>query len=184
VVAHLLWGDSVRIEDAEVAINGRIKAKARGRNGFVKWDDLNDESLLEVYFIDVGQGDGILIKTPSNEHIMVDGGYKRTAQQSGKNAADFVDWKFFRDYGMDTIELDAMISSHNDSDHYGGLWDLINPKEEKELSIKTANVNVKKYYHAGVAWLKDAAGKRGLGPVINNKLTLLQYVRQNRQSIK
>jgi beta-lactamase superfamily II metal-dependent hydrolase len=173
VVAHLLWGDSVRIDDAEVAINGRIKARARGRNGFVKWDDLNDESLLEVYFIDVGQGDGILIKTPSNEHIMVDGGYKRTAQQSGKNAADFVDWKFFRDYGMNTIELDAMISSHNDSDHYGGLWDLINPKEEKELSIKTANVKVKKYYHAGVAWLKDAAGKRGLGPVINNKLTLL-----------
>jgi beta-lactamase superfamily II metal-dependent hydrolase len=128
--------------------------------------------LLELYFIDVGQGDGILIKTPDEKHIMIDGGYKRASQQSGKNAADFVDWKFKRDYGMDSIELDAMIASHNDADHYGGLWDLINPSQQHELDIETAKVNVKKFFHAGVGWFKKGRS-RSLGPILNRKLTLL-----------
>ncbi len=172
VVVNLLWGDTVRIDNAASTTDNRLKVKARGKEGFVDIDNIGDESLLEIYFIDVGQGDGILIKTPKGKHIMIDGGYKRKSQPSGKNAADFVDWKFNKDYGMSSIELDAMITSHNDADHYGGLWDLINPKEEKELSIPTAKVNVKKYYHAGVAWLQKD-GKRSLGPIQNSKLTLL-----------
>ena len=173
VATHLLWGDKVTIKSYDPTNpNPLIKVRARGRNGFVNWDHLCDESLLELYFIDVGQGDGILIKTPEGKHIMIDGGYKRAAQQSGKNAADFVDWKFFKDYGMNSIELDAMISSHNDADHYGGLWDLINPSEQDELNIETSNVNITKFYHAGVGWFKKD-GSRSLGPIEDDKITLL-----------
>lgn len=172
-IAHLLWGDMVQYEPNDFVSDGLMKVKARGKIGYINSNDLGDESLLELYFIDVGQGDGVLIKTPTGEHIMIDGGYKRKFQQSGKNAADFVDWKFSEEYGMDTIVLDAMIASHNDADHYGGLWDLINPNEQHELSILTQNVEVKKFYHAGVAWLEDNLGKRTLGPVIDKKLTLL-----------
>lgn len=52
---------------------------------------LGSKALLEVYFIDVGQGDGILIKTPDGRHVMIDGGFPRRNQPIGKNAADFVD---------------------------------------------------------------------------------------------
>lgn len=172
VLAHLLWGDRVTYDSGTNATNGCIKVKARGWYGYVEKELLGTEKLLELYFIDVGQGDGILLKTPDEKHIMIDGGYKRKAQQSGKNAADFIDWKFYRDYGMKTIELDAMIASHNDADHYGGLWDLINPAESHELDIKTEHVNVKKFYHAGVAWMKKGSA-RNLGPVEDKKLTLL-----------
>jgi len=171
-IAHLLWGDRVTYDSAAKATNGCLKVKARGREGYVEKEFLGTEKLLELYFIDVGQGDGVLIKTPDEKHIMIDGGYKRRAQQSGKNAADFIDWKFAKDYGMKSIELDAMIASHNDADHYGGLWDLINPAEEKEMDIPTDKVNVKKFYHAGVAWLKKGSS-RNLGPVKDKKLTLL-----------
>jgi len=156
-VCHLLWGDGVRFEGA--AGNGdRRKVKARGgRTGFVNKSALEGTSLLEFYFIDVGQGDGVLIKTPGFRHIMMDGGYPRSVQDTGKNAADFVDWKFFKDYGMSTIELDAMIASHCDADHYGGLHDLLDVQQEQELGA--SDVRVEAFYHAGLSWWKKGTGK-------------------------
>src|SRR5688500_987377 len=106
---YLLWGDGVRRLGEQA--NGRVKVRARGKDGWVKSGALDGESLLEVYFIDVGQGDGILIKTPDFRHIMIDGGHPRGQQNTGKSAADFVDWKFCADYGLEGISLDAMIAS-------------------------------------------------------------------------
>jgi hypothetical protein len=40
---------------------------------------------------------------------MIDGGSKRASQPTGKNAADFVDWTFARDYGLSQIHLDVMM---------------------------------------------------------------------------
>ena len=161
--AHLLWGDRVSIEAAGPA---RSKVKARGKTGFVDNSALGDTPLLEVYFIDVGQGDGILIRTPDGRHVMIDGGYKRAMQPSGKNAADFVDWKFARDYGVDTIHLDAILTSHNDADHYGGLSDLLNVSAVGELDAD--HVRVDAYYHAGVAWWMKPQGDRWLGPTVTD----------------
>ncbi|MBO9152353.1 ComEC/Rec2 family competence protein [Chitinophaga sp. GCM10012297] len=158
---ELLWGDTVLVLSNKKA-DGKIKVKARACTGYVHADAIGDTPLLEIYFIDVGQGDGVLIVTPDRKHIMLDGGYKRSAQPHGKNAADFVDWKFSREYGLDTITLDAMISSHNDADHYGGLWDLINPEEVRELD--TSNTEVKNFYHSGVSWWTGGGKKRWLGP--------------------
>ncbi|RYZ49956.1 MAG: hypothetical protein EOP49_15065 [Sphingobacteriales bacterium] len=72
-----------------------------------------------------------------------------------------MDWKFFEDYGSDTIELDAMISSHCDADHYGGLWDLLN--EDKKDELDTKSVKVHNFYHAGVSWWTSDEKKRFLG---------------------
>jgi hypothetical protein len=116
---------------------------------------------LELYFIDVGQGDSVLIITPDRRHVLLDGGFNRKKQPHGKSGADFLDWKFFKDYGENEIVLDAMISSHNDADHYGGLWDLINPAVKDGLD--TQNTVVRNFFHAGVSWWKDANNKRTLG---------------------
>lgn len=155
----LLWGDGVRLLGGSG--NGRVEVKARGMTGWVEKKHLGGTSLLEVYFIDVGQGDGVLIKTPDFRHIMIDGGNPRANQNTGKNAADFVDWKFAKDYGQSAIELDAMIASHNDFDHYGGLSDLLDVKQNGELDAKAIELDA--FYHAGLSWwsIKD---KRTLGP--------------------
>lgn len=157
-VIDLLWGDRARVisQDGE-----RWKVKARGLTGFVKSSHLGQTSYLELYFIDVGQGDGVLVRTPDDRHILIDGGWPRASQPTGKNAADFVDWKFFKDYEMDEIHLDAMICSHNDQDHYGGLWDLLNESQKHELD--TSKVCVEAFYHAGLSWWKSG-GNRTLGP--------------------
>jgi beta-lactamase superfamily II metal-dependent hydrolase len=155
---HLLWGDGVKRLGGSK--NGRVEVKARGKTGWVKKEDLGGQSLLEVYFIDVGQGDGVLIKTPDFRHIMIDGGNPRDKQNTGKNAADFVDWKFVKDYGRKAIELDAMIASHNDLDHYGGLADLLDAAQEQELDAE--GISIEAFYHAGLSWWDDG-GTRSLG---------------------
>ena len=165
---ELLWGDSVNVISSR-AVDGKVLVTARGCTGYVAKKDLGDTPLLEVYFIDVGQGDGILIVTPDRRHIMIDGGYSRKSQPHDKSAADFVDWKFFRDYSSNTIELEAMIASHNDADHYGGLWDLINP--ELKTGLDTTHLSIKNFYHAGVCWWKAPGKKRFLGNKKNGYLT-------------
>lgn len=149
---HLLWGDRVTVLGKE---GSRVKVRARGREGWVSDSALGGDPLLELYFIDVGQGDGILIRTPNGRHLMIDGGFPRHRQNTGKNAADFVDWKFAKDYGEKEIVLDALIASHNDADHYGGLTDLLEVDKTEELDCE--GVRVKAIYHAGLGWWKGAA---------------------------
>jgi len=139
-VCHLLWGDGVRFEGS-AGTGSRRRVRARGgRHGFVTKSSLGGASLLEFYFIDVGQGDGLLIKTPKFRHIMIDGGFPRSIQDTGKNAADFVDWKFAKDYRKKTIDLDAMLASHCDADHYGGLDDLLDVAQKHELDASGVSV--------------------------------------------
>lgn len=169
---ELLWGDRAQLLEAGPT---RSKVRARGKTGWVDNAALGGKSLLEVYIIDVGQGDGILIRTPDDRHLMIDGGYARSKQPSGKNAADFVDWKFAKDYGRDTIKLDAMIASHCDADHYGGLADLLDVAQTAELDAK--KLQVEAFYHAGVAWWTHPAnGQRWLGPSTADKRWLTQLM--------
>jgi beta-lactamase superfamily II metal-dependent hydrolase len=156
-VCHLLWGDGVRFDDSAGSGSRRPVRARGGRQGFVTKSALGGKSLLEFYFIDVGQGDGILIKTPAFRHVMIDGGFPRSYQDTGKNAADFVDWKFAKDYGKTTIKLDAMLASHCDADHYGGLRDLLDVAQKDELDA--TGVSVEAFFHAGLSWWKKEGGK-------------------------
>ena len=182
-VAELLWGDRVRLElnrDGSIREeNGRARARARGRFGWIDRAHLGTRPLLELYFIDVGQGDGVLIRTPNGRHILIDGGYPRQSQPTGKNAADFVDWKFVKDYESPdkAIELDAMICTHNDHDHYGGLGDLLDHDQLQggtQVELDAAQVFVDRFYHAGLSWWKTATDSRTLGSTASTTMGRMQ----------
>lgn len=171
-IGELLWGDHLDVLQAGAS---RTEVRARGKKGWVSNDVVGNNSLLEIYIVDVGQGDGILIRTPDDRHIMIDGGYKRESQPSRKNAADFVDWKFAKDYRRPQITLDAMIASHCDADHYGGLADLLDVAQNSELDAQ--DVRVENFYHAGVGWwVNPVNNKRWLGPTTADKKFLTQLV--------
>ena len=84
---------------------------------------------LQLYFVDVGQGDCTVIKTPSNKNIIVDGGGNSNSESNydiGENIVlpYLLNRKIWK--------LDYMIISHFDSDHYQGLEYVI-----KNLKVKT-----------------------------------------------
>jgi competence protein ComEC len=71
---------------------------------------------LHIYFLDVGQGDAILLRTPEGHAVLVDGGPDPLllASQLGK-ALPF--WQ---------RRIDMVILTHGDSDHLAGLLPLLN----------------------------------------------------------
>lgn len=81
-----LCGDQVEIVN-NTPTNKRYKVHVCwAKNLYIKAEDLSDEPLLELYFIYVGQGDGVLIVTPERKHILIDGRYRRSKQLHGKSA--------------------------------------------------------------------------------------------------
>lgn len=71
---------------------------------------LGPSAALKVWFLDVGQGDAILVETPGGEQVLIDGGPSRKIL--GKLGG--ILWPWDR-----TIE--AMVLTHPDADHVTGL---------------------------------------------------------------
>ena len=174
-VRRLLWGDLVQVIKRGAKT---CTVRARGSQGILKTAHLTSEALLEVYFVDVGQGDGVLVRTPDGRHMLIDGGLERTKQLTGKNAADFVDWKFFADYGDFRIRLDSLMASHSDNDHYGGLHDLVRPGARAERELDCDGVDIKVLHHPGLSRWSVIKGanpphRQGLGPREDGAFTRL-----------
>ena len=85
---------------------------------------------LEVCFIDCGQGDCILIKSPTGKYMLVDGG----KTEKGKNIIDFL-------RGQGVKQLAVVVGTHPHSDYIGGLAKIINtfPVEKVYLPRVTHN---------------------------------------------
>jgi beta-lactamase superfamily II metal-dependent hydrolase len=165
-VAYLLWGDAVRV----VAESGQqAKVKARAREGWVPKSVLGTEGLLEVYVIDVGQGDAVLLRTPDDAWHLVDAGVPAAQQMTKKGAANFVRWKFVDDLGRGKVQLENVIVSHPDFDHYGGLLDLLAGRlhDGRTFPVEVANL-----YHSGMG--RFAAAPK-LGRTASGSVAPLPY---------
>ena len=148
---ELIWGDAVRVTNDG---GSKVEGDARALHGFVDAKDLGGESLLEFYVIDVGQGDGCLLKTPDGKWHLVDAGKPANSQTLKRNAINLVRWKFLMEMGEKTIKLENVILSHADEDHYGGLGDLF----QKQLPTHNDfGVEIQNYYHAGLGKYSQAA---------------------------
>jgi len=88
--------------------------------GLAFWQGKNDS--LEVIFFDVGQGDSILIKTPSHHNILIDGGPDAMALAKIGRTLPFYD---------QTIDL--MVLTHAHSDHVAGLVEVLKRYEVEQV---------------------------------------------------
>ena len=73
---------------------------------------------LEVHFIDVGQGDSVLIQVPSGETVIYDGGVHTHDA-----------FEYLNKIGVTDITL--VIASHMHADHIGGLIQIVEELEPR-----------------------------------------------------
>lgn len=69
---------------------------------------------LEIDFFDAGQGDAILIQTPTHHTVLIDGGRDTTVSQKIATELPFTD-----------KTIDLVILTHPELDHVGGLPDVL-----------------------------------------------------------
>jgi competence protein ComEC len=70
--------------------------------------------ILSVYFLNVGQGDAILIDSPRHARILIDGGKNRQILAELGKILSFGD-----------KNIDVVIATHPDADHIGGLPEVV-----------------------------------------------------------
>lgn len=85
-------------------------------------------NFLTVNFLDIGQGDAIFIEAPNHNQVLIDGGRGSAVLAELGEVMPFYD-----------REIDLIISTHPDSDHLGGLIEVV--KRYKVNKILTTSVN-------------------------------------------
>jgi len=103
------------------------------------WNETKAAGELEVDFLDIGQGDSILIKTPMGQNVLIDGGPDNTVIE---RLGEVLPW-------WDRT-IDLMILTHPHDDHVFGLIDVIK-RYNVEKIIYTGVVHSAPAY---IAWLE------------------------------
>lgn len=96
-----------------------------------------------ISFIDVGQGDSMLVSTPKGKNILIDGGGSRDEATFDVGRQTLIPYLLNR--GI--TKLDYILISHFDSDHVGGILSVLEElKVEKVIICKQEeNENYKKF---------------------------------------
>lgn len=112
---------------------------------------------LEVDFLDVGQGDAILIKAPGGQNILVDGGPNKIAV---KRLGENLPWWDKR--------IDLMILTHPHDDHVTGLIEVLKRYRVKRILYTGATHSAPNY----LTWLKTVRDKKVPLVIIDKKQTI------------
>lgn len=87
---------------------------------------------LELHFIDVGQGDAILIRSPTGQNVLIDGG------RSDDEAKEYL-----QTLGVETLDL--VIATHADADHIGGLEEVVRTYQPRLFMDNTLTHDTQTY---------------------------------------
>lgn len=151
-VKQVLWGDWLRVTAADTG-DGWTGVQFGKDSYFIKSGDLVESRVLEIIFLDVGQGDGAILTEPGSHPdpriLVVDAG-------KGANMAKFLDWRF-RDF-PETGALYGCIITHPDNDHYLGFGDI----------FTDAKFEIGTIWHNGII---ERPGNDRLGPAAGGYLT-------------
>jgi competence protein ComEC len=114
-----------------------------------------EENILTVRFLDVGQGDSIQISTPDGYELLIDGGPSADVLRELAKGRDFFD-----------KSIDIVVSTHPDTDHIGGLSDVLERYEigaimetEVEHDVEAARAFARATKEEGVQVISAQAGQ-------------------------
>lgn len=142
-----LWGSFLPLTGRK---NGKLLQVKLGKDHF--WIDRNetqDTGVLEVMFLDIGQGDGCLLNIPrkgrSPRRMIVDAG-------AGDNMMRFLKHKYQRSHKP--VSFEAFVITHPDKDHYFGFDPVFGSNDFKVDTV----------YHSGLVERTASKKSNTLGP--------------------
>ncbi|MGD9579234.1 MAG: MBL fold metallo-hydrolase [Syntrophorhabdus sp.] len=142
----VLMGAYLTVLEEDASPDGWYKVKAFGQEGFVKKEDTAaDNNFLKLFFIDVGQGDSCLVETPT-KRMLIDGGQYARSTHNYLTKWKYK-WLIAKGY---RVRIDAIVVSHFDADHYGGLVSIISNSSFEFGTI----------YHNGIARFSGKKAER------------------------
>lgn len=110
-----------------------------------QWAETRPDGRLHVSFLDVGQGDATLIRTPNGRRILVDGG----------QLPSLLNGHLGRLLPYASRRLDLVVATHPDADHVAGLPELFDRYHVERLLTNGAGAEGDSPYAA----LLEAAGR-------------------------
>lgn len=119
---------------------------------FEKGETLSEPERLTLTSLDVGHGDAIVLSLPEGQRVLVDGG---GLPATSFDVGERVVLPYLLDHGG--RRLDAVVLTHADYDHIGGLFAIVD------------SMNVREVWESGASWerpayrrLRQAARRRGV----------------------
>lgn len=152
VEAFRAWGDWVKVTGSDAdgvsvqyvkrdgsKASGRIRGKAE--RGLVEGDAAAAPEVLRLDFVDVQQGDGAVMETPSGAIVLVDGG-------ENQMFARYLAARFPRSTADAPQPVACVVVTHGDADHYSGLVRIV--RSETDDSGKPIFIQPRRVFHNGL----------------------------------
>lgn len=124
LLVSLIWADKidrklglVKTEETAYGGNSTEEALAPGAQVEGVGDNLN------VHFVDVGQGDACIVELPDERTMLIDAG--DTHSSNKKKLLSYIEENINDKDGNDIKYFDYAILTHPDSDHCGGMADVL-----------------------------------------------------------
>jgi len=155
-----LWGSFLPLTGK--SRSGHLEVKF-GKNLFwVKEAETQPDGVLEIMFLDVGQGDGCLVNIPqpgqAPRRMIIDAGAEA-------NMIRFLKHKYSRAQRK-PVEFDSFVITHPDLDHYFGF----------DAIFKDPDFSVKTVYHSGLVERVAKPSSSTLGKRKKSTVNGRQYV--------
>lgn len=154
------------------------KVKTAGPDGWMHADQLSDDMGLKIFYLDVGQGDGVLIEA-GNYKILIDAG----PSDNMFNYLTKWQYKYLLDDNK-KIHIDYLIVSHFDQDHYKGFIKILGHAGFTFGQICHAGIlkfaSSENTYRTGLGDTIQKGGITYLTTIFDNLLTIEEPVPFNR----
>jgi beta-lactamase superfamily II metal-dependent hydrolase len=106
----------------------------------------NKSRILKVDFVDVQQGDGAVIESPSRKIVLIDGG-------DNQLFARYLANRFRGTSATKPKEIDCILVTHGDADHFLGLTKIFESETDEHLAKspwKRLFIHPQRVYHNGL----------------------------------
>ena len=172
--AILAFGDKVEVlEEGGGSKPSRIRALELFEGdleGTVKGRPFRgpEKGVLKLSMVDVQQGDGMVIETPPDENgethlVFIDGGDNKLF---ARHVA--ARYRHRQSSAANPLEVDLILITHGDADHFEGLTEIRRSETEKDISDrKRLFIHPRRVYHNGLVKAPSSvAEEEGLGRTV------------------